>query len=51
MDAEFWLGRWREGRTHFHQSRVTPLLQKYWPTLGVPKEAGCWCRFAASRWT
>ena len=33
MDAEFWLERWRDGRTHFHQSRVTPLLQKYWPTL------------------
>ncbi|WP_238914266.1 thiopurine S-methyltransferase [Achromobacter insolitus] len=38
MDAEFWLERWREGRTHFHQARVTPLLQKYWPTLGVPKD-------------
>ena len=37
MDAEFWLERWREGRTHFHQTRITPLLQKYWPTLAVPK--------------
>ncbi|KCV24373.1 thiopurine S-methyltransferase, Se/Te detoxification family [Bordetella bronchiseptica 00-P-2730] len=36
MDADFWLDRWREGRTHFHQTRVTPLLQKYWPTLDVP---------------
>lgn len=35
MDADFWLERWREGRTHFHQQRVTPLLQKYWPTLGL----------------
>ena len=33
MEAQFWLERWREGRTHFHQSRVTPLLQKYWPSL------------------
>jgi thiopurine S-methyltransferase len=33
MDAEFWLERWRDGRTHFHQTRVTPLLAKYWPTL------------------
>ncbi len=33
MEADFWLERWREGRTHFHQSRVTPLLQKYWPAL------------------
>lgn len=36
MDADFWLERWREGRTHFHQQRVTPLLQKYWPTLELP---------------
>ncbi|MFL9923984.1 thiopurine S-methyltransferase [Herbaspirillum lusitanum] len=36
MDADFWLQRWREGRTHFHQSRVTPLLQKYWPSLELP---------------
>lgn len=35
MEAEFWLERWREGRTHFHQSRVTPLLQKFWPQLGL----------------
>jgi thiopurine S-methyltransferase len=33
MDAEFWLERWREGRTHFHQTRVTPLLERFWPTL------------------
>src|SRR5690606_4810097 len=39
MDAEFWLERWRDGRTHFHQTRVTPLLAKYWPTLELP--AGC----------
>ncbi len=36
MDADFWLERWREGQTHFHQARVTPLLQKYWPTLELP---------------
>lgn len=36
MDVEFWLERWRDGRTHFHQTRVTPLLQKYWPTLSLP---------------
>ena len=39
MDAEFWLDRWREGRTHFHQQRVSPLLQKYWPTLGLPTDS------------
>lgn len=37
MDAEFWLQRWREGRTHFHQERVLPLLQKHWPTLALPR--------------
>ncbi|AON56175.1 thiopurine S-methyltransferase [Herbaspirillum seropedicae] len=36
MEAEFWLERWRDGRTHFHQSRVTPLLQKYWLSLALP---------------
>ena len=36
MDADFWLERWNEGRTHFHQDRVTPLLQKFWPTLSLP---------------
>ena len=36
MDAEFWLERWRDGRTHFHQTRVTPLLAKYWPSLDLP---------------
>ncbi|MDQ2149940.1 thiopurine S-methyltransferase [Alcaligenaceae bacterium C4P045] len=36
MDADFWLARWEEGATHFHQQRVTPLLQKYWPTLALP---------------
>lgn len=36
MEPDFWLERWREGSTHFHQNRVTPLLQKYWPTLDLP---------------
>ncbi|AOB32216.1 thiopurine S-methyltransferase [Bordetella sp. H567] len=33
MDAEFWLERWREGRTHFHQTRISPPLERFWPTL------------------
>lgn len=37
MDADFWLERWRDGRTFFHQNRVTPLLQKYWPQLLLPQ--------------
>lgn len=37
MDADFWLERWQDGRTHFHQTRVTPLLAKYWPRLSLPE--------------
>ncbi|MCC2596953.1 thiopurine S-methyltransferase [Pusillimonas sp. MFBS29] len=33
MEADFWLARWREEQTGFHQQRVTPLLMKYWPAL------------------
>lgn len=36
MDPDFWLERWRDGRTHFHQDRVAPLLQKFWPSLDLP---------------
>ena len=36
MDTAFWLDRWREGRTFFHQNKVMPLLQKYWPGLDLP---------------
>lgn len=35
MDTEFWLQRWREGRTGWHHDAVMPLLQKHWPALGV----------------
>lgn len=37
MEPDFWLQRWQEGQTGFHQTRVTPLLAKYWPTLGLPQ--------------
>ncbi len=36
MEADFWLQRWRQGQTRFHQTRVMPLLQKYWPGLALP---------------
>jgi thiopurine S-methyltransferase len=36
MDNEFWLERWREGRTAFHRDEVMPLLERHWPALGVP---------------
>ena len=36
MDTNFWLQRWEQGQTGFHQSRVAPLLQKHWAGLRVP---------------
>lgn len=36
MDTEYWLQRWREGRTGWHHEEVMPLLEKHWPSLGVP---------------
>lgn len=36
MDTDFWLQRWEQGQTGFHQPRVMPLLQKHWPALGMP---------------
>ena len=36
MDAEFWLQRWQEGQIGFHRGDVMPLLEQYWPSLGVP---------------
>lgn len=35
MDTDFWLQRWEQGQTGFHQSRVMPLLQKHWSGLGL----------------
>lgn len=35
MEPEFWLERWREGRTHFHQDKVMPLLEKHWAAQQV----------------
>ncbi|MDN5864654.1 MAG: thiopurine S-methyltransferase [Gammaproteobacteria bacterium] len=37
MEAEYWIERWREGRTGWHHDDVMPLLQKHWPALGVPR--------------
>lgn len=35
MQPEFWHARWREGRTGFHQPKVSGILQKEWPSLGL----------------
>lgn len=37
IDDGYWLQRWREGRTGFHQPRVLPLLEKHWPAIDVPR--------------
>ncbi|KER86432.1 thiopurine S-methyltransferase [Xanthomonas arboricola pv. celebensis] len=39
MDTDFWLQRWQNGQTGFHQDQVMPLLQKHWPALQLPKAA------------
>ena len=36
MDREFWLRRWQENRTGFHQARINAHLQRFWPRLEVP---------------
>jgi len=35
MEPEFWLQRWQEGRTGWHQQEVDRLLRRHWPALGV----------------
>lgn len=36
MQADFWLQRWREGRTGFHRDAPMPLLVENWPALALP---------------
>lgn len=38
MDNEYWLQRWREGRTGWHHDDVMPLLAQHWPSLNVPRD-------------
>lgn len=37
MKAEYWLQRWREGRTGWHHESVMPLLEQHWGALGVAR--------------
>lgn len=39
MEADFWLGRWREGQIGWHQPDVHPALEREWPGLGVDPTA------------
>lgn len=36
MNPEFWQARWQESRIGFNQSKVNPLLLKYFSTLDLP---------------
>lgn len=35
MQPDFWHQRWSDNQIGFHQDTPTPLLLKYWPTLGI----------------
>jgi len=36
MDPAFWHERWHDGRIGFHQSSVTPQLERHWDALALP---------------
>ncbi len=33
MDTDFWLERWAEQQIGFHQERINPHLERFWPML------------------
>lgn len=35
MEPAFWHKRWADNQIGFHQARVNPYLQTYWPALGL----------------
>lgn len=37
MKTEYWLQRWREGRTGWHHTDVMPLLEQHWGALDVAR--------------
>jgi thiopurine S-methyltransferase len=39
MDAEFWKERWQTNQIGWHEGRVSPMLAKHWPALGLPAGA------------
>jgi thiopurine S-methyltransferase len=39
MHHDFWHERWQTGQTGFHQPDVHPFLARWWPTLGLAREA------------
>lgn len=39
MQADFWLQRWRDNHIGFHRDQTMPLLEQYWPALGLPADS------------
>ena len=39
MDPSFWLKRWQQNETGFHQDKVQPALAKHWPELQVAQRS------------
>jgi thiopurine S-methyltransferase len=39
LTPEFWLQRWRHGRTGFHQAEVSVVLPRWWPSLKLATDA------------
>ena len=39
MDPAFWLERWQQRQTGWHQDDINPHLQEHWPTLGIDRRA------------
>lgn len=39
MQAEFWLDKWQQGQTGWHQQKVSPLLEAHWPALQLRPDA------------
>ena len=39
MEKDFWIERWEQKQTGFHQNDINPYLQKFWPTLQCDNNA------------
>jgi len=39
MDPDFWKQAWREGRTRFHQERISPMLAAHWDAIGAARDS------------
>ena len=39
MHHEFWHERWQTGQTSFHRTAAHPMLERWWPTLGLAADA------------